>query len=395
MTLVFGIGQAGCNLASEMARVPGARDLLDVYLANSTMRDLIHITDVPRDHWIGINETEGFVPLAGLAGGQEREVTGGMGKDPRRCFEALTQVMDPIQDNLGKLKVDFQKERFALLLFSGGGGTGSGAAPVLARAIKRMTDDRCRVIGGLVLPSTTRGEAMESGSLREGWNAWFSLKQSLEAFDGLVLIDNDRLSHLGDIERAFPRFNQYIARCLTDMVLGNLTELALPTEGGVVLQQNDVADLTTALSLGKPGERKCGVAAIGRAVQMLRNPLGYLMPFLPIQQPDLVGLSLLARERLSMDVQEGGVYEKAYLLVRAPARILDRAGIGQDISEVLSLTSQSARRAEVIYGTALTNRPLASVTVGLTFDPQELPRLQALEGNAMQYEWEVEAPVRA
>jgi hypothetical protein len=247
----------------------------------------------------------------------------------------------------------------------------------------------------LVLPASSRGDNLEAGSLRESWNAWFSLQQSLDAFDGLVLVDNERLGHLGDIERAFPRFNKYVARCLTDMVLGNLTELAIPTEDGVVLQQNDVADLTTALSLGKPGERRCGVAAVGRAVQLLRNPAGYLFPFLPVRQPDLVGLSLLARERLTIDTGSAGPSEKSYLLVRAPSRILDRVGIGQDITEVLSIISQQARRSEVIYGTALTKRPMASITLGLTYEPKDIPRLQALEGNALQYEWEVESPAAA
>lgn len=392
MTLVMGVGQAGCNIVGEIAEVRNAEDFLDLFLVNSTVRDMVHLDSVPRSQWLGINEKEGLIELGG-EGQIEKEVTGGMGKDPRRCFTSLTDVFDEVVETLEGLDLDggkLEEERFALLAFAGGGGTGAGAAPVLARAIQEITDDSCRVLGVMVLPVKRRGEDLESGGLRETWNTWFSFQRSMEVFDGLVVVDNDRLSHLGDIERGFPRFNKYVARCLTDMVLGNLTELELPEAGEeLVVQQSDVQDLITAMSLGPPGDRKPGVASIGRGVQMLRNPLGYLLPVLPPGQPDLVSLSMLAQERMTLDGDGGAICEKAYVLVRAPSKVLSRAGTGQDVSEVLSLLAQATGRDEVIYGTALTGRPLASVTLGMTYDPETLPRLKTLEGDAMQYEWEV------
>lgn len=389
MTVVIGVGQAGCNLAAEMTRVPNAKDFLDVWLVNSTVRDLVPIRDVPSSRWIGVNETEGLVPLADRKGA-EAQVTGGMGKDPQRCFRSLTTVFDRIVANMSTLSAGgkpLADTRFALVAFSAGGGTGAGAAPVVARALREITRGSCRIIGAAILPARTRGDD-KGGSLREAWNAWFCIQRSLEVFDGIILVDNERLSRLGDIERGFPAFNKYVARCLTDMVLGNLTELVLPEKDEVVVQQADVMDLTTALSLGSPGERRPGVAAIGRGVQMLQSPLGYVLPFLPPKRPDVVGLGQLASERLTLD-GAGADCEKAYLLVRAPTRVLGRSGMGQEVSEVMAVIGRGTRRGEIVFGTALTKRPLLSVTVGYTYDPRKHPRIKALEADAAEYEREV------
>lgn len=389
MTLIVGVGQAGCNLAAEMARVPNARDFLDVFLINSTMRDMVHIKDIPRTRWMGVNETQGLVPYED---GLEGVLTGGMGKDPRRCFTTLTGVFDNVVAALSNHKdrpdgFDFRKERFALILFSGAGGTGSGAAPVIARALREVAEGSCKVVGVMILPAGMRAGETDIGGLRDSWNAWYSMQRSLEVFDGLILVDNERLSTFGDIERAFPRFNEYVARSLTDMVLGNLTELVLPEAGELVVQQNDSMDLVTALSVGAAAERKPGVAGIGRAVQMLQSPLGYVMPLLPYRKPDLVTLGALARERLTLREPGPNAHDKAYLLVRAPRKVLGGSNTGHDASEVLA-TIGHAHCNQIVYGTALTRRPLASVTVGLTYKPQNHPRLQALEAEAQRYEKE-------
>ncbi|MBI4393118.1 MAG: hypothetical protein HY556_04870 [Euryarchaeota archaeon] len=384
MTLVIGVGQAGSNLAAEMTRVTNAKDFLSVYLVNSTTRDLVTVRDVPRSRWIGVSDTEGLVSLAKGEDAVESKLIKGLGKDPRRGFTTLTSVFDKVVNYVETLGI--KDERFAVITFSGGGGTGAGVAPVLARAIREVTEGKCRVIGVLILPAMTRGDVSDDGSLGEAWNAWYSFERSLDIFDGIILVDNNRLSHMGDVERGFPRFNKYVAHCLTDMILGNLTELVLPGEDELIIQQSDVQDLATALSVGDRGERKPGVAAIGRAVQLLRGPMGYIAPILPPKQPDLVSLSFLAKERMTFEDAETIDCEKAYVLVRAPLSILGRAGTGQDVSEVLSLAAKSSARGDVIYGTALTRRPLASVTLGLTFLPSEIPRLKELETAASEYE---------
>lgn len=392
---MIGAGQAGCNITAEIADLPNATDYLDFYLVNSTLRDMVHIDQIPRDQWIGVNEQDGLILLEGREGEEDR-VSGGMGKDPRRCYETLSDKFADVASTLEDAKVgdrSITDERFAVIVFSGGGGTGAGAAPVLAHALREITDQTCRVLGVMVLPVSSRGDELETGSQREAWNAWFSLERSMDAFDGLILVDNDRLSHLGDIERGFPTFNEYIARCLTDLILGNLTELAVPdTDEEVVVQQSDVQDLITAMSLGQPGERQPGVATMGRAVQLLRSPVGYLLPVFSPGQPDLLSLARLARERLTLDETPMDGHEKSFVLVRAPSDVLGRAGTGQEVSEVISLLSQASHRDETLYGTAITERPIASVTMGITFDPKELPRLEELEGEAMQYEWGVAEP---
>lgn len=393
MTLIIGVGQGGCNLAAEMARVPQASGFLDVFLINSTMRDMVHITEVPRSHWIGINESKGLVQYED---GLERELTGGMGKDPRRCFTSLTAAFDSITTALngvqqGPAAFDFKKERFALVLFSAAGGTGAGAAPVIARALREVADGACKVIGVMILPASIRAGEKDIGGLRDSWNAWYSMKRSLEVFDGLILVDNERLSSFGDIERAFPRFNEYVARSLTDMVLGNLTELVLPEQGELVVQQNDTMDLVTALSVGGAAERKPGVAGIGRAVQMLRSPIGYVLPFLPAHRMDLVTLGALARERLTLREPGANAHEKAYVLVRAPRKSLGGSTTGHDASEILA-TIGHPKCHQIVYGTALTRRPLASVTLGLTYKPENHPRLHQLQADAQRYEKEAGVP---
>lgn len=386
----MGVGQAGCNIVSDVADIPNAQDFLDIYLANSTVRDLVPIDNVPRDRWLGINEAEGVLHLGATDVEQEREVTGGMGKDPRRCYKSLNDVYGTAAANLANLHVDgheLAEERFALLAFAGGGGTGAGAAPVIAELLKEITGGDCRVVGLMVLPEKSRGPDIDPGSQRETWNAWYSFQRSMEVFDGMILVDNDRLSHLGDIERGFPTFNKYIAHCIADLVLGNLAELVLPEgEDELILQQTDVQDLVTALSLGKPGERKPGVATVGRAAELLKSPLGYFLPFLPPDEPDLVSLGLLARERMTLDVDGDAV--KGLLQVRAPEEIMTDPDTADEVSEVLGMASERADREEIIHGTALSDRPLAALTMAMTYEPDDLDRLNQLEGEALQYEWD-------
>jgi cell division GTPase FtsZ len=178
--VVIGLGQCGGRIADEFARLNqrarqtrGIEILIDSFAVNSDATDLAGIATIKTDHHhrilIGAEVTRGH----GVAKMNE------IGADIAR--KDSDKVMDALRRNPQLFDCD------AFLLITGtAGGTGSGAAPIIARMLKERVSDR-PVYTMAVLPFEH-----EENEERAVSNTAVCLKSLGEISDAVFLVENQR-----------------------------------------------------------------------------------------------------------------------------------------------------------------------------------------------------------
>jgi cell division GTPase FtsZ len=171
---IIGAGQAGCNLASTFWDICGYRRVI---LFNTTAND-VRGSVVPENlHVIA----EGFD-----GAGKDREIG-------RRAVESsATKILAAMSERFGA------DTDYIVVMASGGGGTGSGAAVRIAEFARQYLcskgisqEDAARRVGFLVmLPTDSEGSVSKNNAL--------GLVNDIEAFGGspVMYIDNGRVSGL-------------------------------------------------------------------------------------------------------------------------------------------------------------------------------------------------------
>ena len=203
---VFGVGGSGTNAIDHMIRtkVHG----VDFVGINTDAQDLHHSLASKKIH-IGKNLTRGL----------------GAGMDPSVGRQAADENKDEIAETVRGVDMVFLTCGF-------GGGTGTGAAPIIANI--------ARAEGALTVAVITRPFAFE-GSER-GRIAEEGLQRLKEAVDAMIVIPNDRL--LGIIDRKTTFLNAF-AMCdevLRQAVQGISDLITLP---GII--NVDFADIRAIL----------------------------------------------------------------------------------------------------------------------------------------------------
>ena len=199
--VVIGLGQCGGRLADEFARLNlrarqtrGMDILIDAFAVNSDTTDLTGITTIKADHHHRI--------LFGA------EITRGHGvaKMSEVGAEIARKDGDKVMDTLRRNPRLFECDAF-LLLTSTGGGTGSGATPIIARMLKERVADR-PVYVAAVLPF----EHEEGSEERSVFNTAMCLKSLSEVVDAVFLVDNQRyVGKDSSVSSNLQRINQTIA----------------------------------------------------------------------------------------------------------------------------------------------------------------------------------------
>ena len=274
---VFGAGGCGCNMITWLYNksINGAT----VYGANT---DALHLSVTKADEKILIG----------------KELTRGLGAGgkPRIGREAA-------KESLSELKRAASGADMVFVLTGMGGGTGTGAAPVIAQLAK---ESGAVVIGVVTMPFESEKARIDK--------AEFGLQELREVTDTCIVLDNNRLVDIAGqlpIEQAFAVANELIST----MIKGIVETITLPS-----LINLDYADVSTIMKGG-------GVAVIGigeddsservnsAVKQALTNPLldvdyagatGALIhvtcgPDLKLEEFDHVGR--IVSENLSPDAQ--------------------------------------------------------------------------------------------
>ncbi|MBD3355185.1 cell division protein FtsZ [Candidatus Woesearchaeota archaeon] len=210
---VAGVGGAGNNMVGWLYNkgIKGA----EIIAANTDQQHL-NITDADSKFLIGREATKGL----------------GCGGYPERGAEAA-------QESLNDIKEQLKDSDMAFVCAGMGGGTGTGAAPVVAQVAK---DAGAIVIGTVTMPFNIERARVDK--------AEFGLQQLRQVCDTVIVIDNNRLVNIAGnlpIQQAFAVANELIST----MIKGIVETIAVPS-----LVNLDYADVKAIMTNG-------GVAAIG------------------------------------------------------------------------------------------------------------------------------------
>src|SRR3989338_7808886 len=210
---VIGVGGAGNNMVGWLYRkgIKGAE-----IIATNTDHQHLNITPSDRKFLIGKDCTRGL----------------GCGGFPNKGAEAA-------QESLNQIKEALKTSDMVFVCAGMGGGTGTGAAPVVAQVAK---DTGAIVIGTVTMPFNIERARCDK--------AEFGLQQLRQVCDTVIVIDNNRLVQIAGnlpIQQAFAVANELVAT----MIKGIVETIAVPS-----LVNLDYADVKAIMSNG-------GVAAIG------------------------------------------------------------------------------------------------------------------------------------
>jgi cell division protein FtsZ len=257
---VFGIGGAGGNTISRMKEI-GIKGGEFIAL-NTDAQDLLYSN---ADHKILI--------------GKELTMGLGAGSDPRVGEEAAHESEQEIKKTITGTDMVF-------VTCGMGGGTGTGAAPVVAGLAKKQG---ALTIGVVTLPFTIEGRKRIE-------NAEYGLEKMESMVDTLIVIPNDKLLEIAPelpLQTAFKVADEI----LTNAVKG-ITELV--TKSGLV--NLDFADVKTVMSNG-------GVSLIGmgesdsanRAQEAIEKAL--LNPLIDVDISDATGalVNIIGGNDMSLD----------------------------------------------------------------------------------------------
>ena len=233
---VVGVGGAGNNTLSRMMQVGivGA----EILAANTDAQDLLY-TDADEKVLLGKDLTRGL----------------GAGADPKVGCEAARESREMIKEAIEGADLVF-------VTCGLGGGTGTGASPVIAEVAKKMG---MLTVGVVTLPFTMEGkQRME--------NANYGLEELEKVVDTLIVIPNDKLLEV------VPDVSIVTAFKICDEILVNavkgVTELV--TKPGLV--NLDFADIRAVMSTGGLamiglGESNTENRAVEAVEKALNNPL--------------------------------------------------------------------------------------------------------------------------
>ena len=204
---VVGVGGAGCNMVSWLYKkgIKGAE-----IVACNTDKQHLDITDSDHKFLIGSSLTRGL----------------GCGGFPEKGAEAA-------QESLPELKTALDKSDMVFICAGEGGGTGTGAAPIIAQVAK---DTGAIVIGTVTMPFNIERARIDK--------AEFGLQQLRQVSDTVIVIDNNRLSNIAGnlpVQQAFAVANELIAT----MIRGIVETIAVPS-----LVNLDYADVKAIMTNG-------------------------------------------------------------------------------------------------------------------------------------------------
>ncbi len=205
---VIGFGQCGGRIADEFARLNiralrqrGIEITPGVFAVNTDATDLSGLKYIPPDYQhrilIGAKKTGGH----------------GVGKVNELGAEVAKEDSDKIIDAIRQTKRFFETDAF-LLIASSGGGTGSGAIPIMTRMIRERYADK-PVFDLIILPF----EHEESTEERSTYNTAVCLKSVNSVANAVILVDNQRyIRKDSSLSSNIAKINRLIAEPFYDIL---------------------------------------------------------------------------------------------------------------------------------------------------------------------------------
>ncbi|AAG18937.1 MULTISPECIES: cell division protein FtsZ [Halobacterium] len=288
---VVGCGGAGSNTVDRMATegIHGA----DLVAANT---DVQHLVDIEADTKILM--------------GQQKTKGRGAGSLPQVGEEAAIESQGEIRDSIAGSDMVFVTAGL-------GGGTGTGSAPVVAKAAR---EQGALTIAIVTTPFTAEGEVRRT-------NAEAGLERLRDVADTVIVVPNDRLlDSVGKlpVREAFKVSDEVLMRSVK-----GITELI--TKPGLV--NLDFADVRTVMEKG-------GVAMIGlgeadsdaKAADSVQSALRSPLLDVDISSANSALVNVTGGPGMSIEEAEG-VVEQLYDRIDPDARIIWGTSIDEQIQE--------------------------------------------------------------
>jgi cell division GTPase FtsZ len=298
---LVGVGQAGGKVVDALLdyeRRSRGRFVADAIAVNSAKADLLGIENVAPGHRVLIGQSR----VKGHGVGADNELGVGIARDD---IGEVTGALDDLPTH----EVD------AFLVVAGlGGGTGSGAAPVIARRLRELYTEPVYGLG--ILPARDEGGIYTLNAAR-------SFQTFVGEVDNLLVFDNDAWRETGEsLGSGYERINEEIARRLG--VLFNAGEV---TDGVVPESVVDASEVINTLGSG-------GVTTVGYAsAPVERRRRSFLSkPEAPDATETInritstVRRATLGRLTLPADVRST---ERALVVVSGPPDHLSRKGVDE------------------------------------------------------------------
>ncbi len=301
---MIGLGQAGGKIVDsllEYERTTGTDFIVTSLAINTAATDLSGLEYIPESHRVLI--------------GQSRVKGHGVGADNELAAEIANGNQDEI---LGALDHMPMSEVDGFLLVAGlGGGTGSGASPVVARQLKRIYTEPVYGLG--ILPASNEGGVYTLNAAR-------SVQTLVREVDNMLLFDNDAWRESGEsVESGYSDINQEIARRFGVMFSAGEFDQDLVAESVV-----DSSEIINTLAGG-------GISSIGYAAEPIdAEGQGLLNRFSTDPEDEFDSsdatnrVTSLVRKavlgRLTMPCELEGI-QRALVVVSGPPEHLDRKGI--------------------------------------------------------------------
>ncbi|MSO70683.1 MAG: cell division protein FtsZ [Alphaproteobacteria bacterium] len=234
---VIGVGGAGCNAVNNMIR--SSLDGVEFVVANTDAQAL-RLSQCERRVQLGMNVTNGL----------------GSGARPDVGRASAEECLDVIQDHL-------QGSNMAFITAGMGGGTGTGAAPVIARVARELG---ILTVGVVTKPFHFEGQH-RMALAEEG------LRELQEYVDTLIVIPNQNLFRVANEKTTFADAFKMADNVLYSGVRGVTDLMIMP---GLI--NLDFADIRTVMAeMGKAmmgtGEASGERRAIEAAEAAIANPL--------------------------------------------------------------------------------------------------------------------------
>ncbi|WP_255149671.1 tubulin/FtsZ family protein [Halorarius halobius] len=304
MRLAFvGVGQAGGKVVDaflEFQQHTPREFVASAAAINTAHSDLLGLEYVPEQHRTLI--------------GQARVKGHGVGADNELGAEIAQQNRESVLGALDSVPIG-EVDAF-LVVAALGGGTGSGAAPVIARYLREVYTEPVYGLG--ILPASNEGGIYTLNAAR-------SFKTFARQADNLLVFDNDAWRKSAEtLSDSYGQLNREIARRFGTLFSAGEVDATSDVAESVV----DASEIINTLDTG-------GVSSVGYATQALNDQRGLLDRFRngsDVEDPaadtnritGLVRRATLGRLTLPCDVKST---ERALMVVAGPRRHLDRQGI--------------------------------------------------------------------
>ena len=206
---VIGVGGGGCNMINHM--IDEGSHKIDIIVANTDLK-VLHVSKAPKKIELGHKLNNGF----------------GAGMDPEVGRNSALESYEEIKETLKGSDIVFVAAGL-------GGGTGTGAAAIIAKA--------AREVGALTVSVVTKPFSFE-GKMRAGL-ANLGLEELKKVSDSLIVISNDKLTEIVDASLGIKNAFKIVDNILYQAVNG-MSEVILNPGSGADINA-DFADVKTIM----------------------------------------------------------------------------------------------------------------------------------------------------